>query len=172
VRLGVDPGSHLSGWASADDNGTVIGAGHEKNDRLCFPSAVRIDLAIEVPNRLWRGTVADLIALSRGVERVVLLTRPVPRTLKEYAPDEWKNTIPKWTHHSRMWDGLSLAEQRIFADAFKRSPGQISEYITKACTIAAIKKTAPYGAKCTHALDALGILLFDVGRITKHGTHQ
>ncbi len=96
-------------------------------------------------------------------------------TLVEYLPAEWKGQIQKPVHHERIWAALSSAERAIVADTFQDPEIQILAARRKgALSRWARSSNAHYPAnsRLPDVLDAVGLGLFHLGRITKDGNRK
>lgn len=154
----------------------------------------KVSLVVEMPERVHRirkgrtgSTAADMIAVARAAEGLLAAGRAVKIEGEAVAPNTWKGSSKKPPHHCMIWAALSPAEREAFASAFanrrRRGGGPtlaeigdvvvaIGSAIDAACLALAQGREPSYRAGWTHALDAVGLGLWKVGRIDRAGNRR
>lgn len=178
IVVGVDSSKKAPGWACASAHGRIVAAGIDDN-----PGAgeVAFELPTERPHvavyevARFRSTdprPQDLIdescggALTAGSFRA---DRVVP-----LMPDEWTSGASKPARHDRIWEALDRDERAIVAAASGKSELQIRNYIDAALELAAYGRNWKniYTHRIKDILDAVGIVLFAVGRMGRGAKPQ
>lgn len=174
--IAIDVGGHVKGCSAALFRGgelvqalprivhatpvdrVVVERPQQDGRSRAVPPAQLIDLA-------WTGAVLYGGFLALGAEG------------REYTPTEWKGTTAKAVHHWRLLSALTEKERWALAESFgnKSEAGLIAE-VQAARTAGALKRWAPHKnghyaekSRTPDVLDAVGLGLFDLGRITKEG---
>ncbi len=110
-----------------------------------------------------------LAAAGADMARAIALDAPV----RHRTPSQWKGSVPKPVHHTRLLDTLTGAELDLLG-----GPAAIHRAVDAACRRGAAKRWAKPGATyyrkgdmpvgITHdMLDAAALLMFELGRLRK-----
>ncbi len=88
------------------------------------------------------------------------------------APDEWAGTGPKPPRHHAVWEALTYRERALVEAHYKPQRGEpkaLADYIEAACDALSYGRKPKYSNPIHNILDAVGLLLFAVGRIGRAG---
>lgn len=139
--------SRLGPYGSGADRLARLAEAHAHTIRPRLDASVfpLVYLESMVATRDRATTAQDLI----DVQTVGCLTAGAlnPARIVLYAPGEWKASVPKHVHHPRLIQALTGYEARIVSEGLQATPD----------------------AHHKEALDALGILLYALGRIKRSG---
>ena len=157
----IDPGTRAVGLAEGDETGllalrvSVLRDGSEPADlaaRHARALGARPHDLIAVESMVWRPNdprshPQDLL----NVQTTGLLLAHAlgARTILPVEPQEWKRNLPKTIHHNRLSSALTPSESLIVSRAVETA-----------------------GQHAKEALDALGLLLFVLGRIDNSGRRR
>lgn len=170
---------------------SIDGGNRKATERRCYVAEFEGGELAEAPRALNRTEATQLVAKGVLVADRVVVERPkydgridrgVPpgviidlawnvarvaealsggRSVVEYTSDDWIGGTPKAVLHGRIWIALSAAERRHF-------PADTAELIHEAkLRRAQNPKARPFEHHSYNTLDAVGIGLFDLGRISK-----
>lgn len=173
--ISIDVGGHVKGCSAALFRGgeliqalprivhatpvdrVVVERPQQDGRSRAVPPAQLIDLA-------WTGAVLYGGFLALGAEG------------REYTPTEWKGTTAKAVHHWRMLGALFKNELLVVAGGLGSTVDGLFHEVDAARTAGALKRWAPHKnghysekSRTPDVLDAVGLGLFDLGRITKEG---
>jgi hypothetical protein len=173
--IAIDPGGSKKGCAGARFT--------PDGDLVCVAADVRDfaerdggeDVVIERPQQDGRSRAVPpkvLIELAwNGALLAGRLAGPFGKVI-EFLPSEWKESLPKAVHHSRLVEALAFQEHAVLNDAFPAYRDQIEA----ACRKGALSRWAkdgnahyPRGSALPDVLDAVGLGLFALKRIDKKG---
>lgn len=182
VVAAVDAAKHAPAWALAD-RGELRACGFDTTpgtlaaidwSALAPPHARGIGVCALEASRSYgskdHGRHGDIIAESIGGALCAGSMRAGEVVL--IAPDEWAGTGPKPPRHQAVWGALTAPEQRLVAAHFSPAPGDmelLGLYINAACTALSYGQKLNYSNPIHNILDAVGLLLFALGRIGRAG---
>ncbi len=88
------------------------------------------------------------------------------------APDEWAGSGPKPPRHSAVWEALTYRERALVKALYRPQKGDeryLENHIERACEALSYSRKPAYSNPIHNILDAVGLLLFAVGRIGRAG---
>lgn len=178
VVAAVDSAKHAPAWALAE-GGELTECGFDNTPgRLSHPfraAVTNVDVVALEASRSYgskdTGKHGDILAEAIGGALCAGSMRAGKMML--VAPDEWAGSGPKPPRHAAVWGALTARERALLQAHYKPTRGQPS-YLGD--HIAAANDALCYGRKYSYAnpihniLDAVGLLLFAVGRIGRAGS--
>ena len=175
--IAIDPGGSRKGCAGArfDSSGELMSV---KADASEYASG-DVRIVIERPQQDGRSRAVPpkvLIELAWNGALLAGRLAGVYGYVVAYTPAQWKcgpkgnESIAKAIHHSRLVHALTEAEAEVLDMAFPRWADAISAAVRKG----ALSRWAPgthypRGSALPDVLDAVGLGLFDLGRIDTRG---
>ncbi len=182
VVAAVDAAKHAPAWALAE-GGELTACGFDPTPGcLGSPMAVlgteprggeriRPDVCVLEASRSYgskdAGKHGDILAESIGGALCAGSMRASEVILVH--PDEWAGTGPKPPRHWAVWEALTNREKALVAATRVMRPTELQEYIEAACDAIAYGREPKYSDPIHNILDAVGLLLFAVGRIGRAG---
>lgn len=160
MRIAIDPGVKVMGWACLDRGeltacGVVCSGIKDYRDmaarlvsRIGLPDVVVLE-GMEIRRSDTSKRAADILAVqTAGLRLAVELTGLGVKSLSLINVSSWKAPIPKAIHHPRILNNLSLSEMMIVSDALNTIPKRNHKEV----------------------FDAIGLALFSAGITKKDGT--
>ncbi len=171
--IAIDPGKNSCAVAEALRRSLSGIKNHEPSDTRYLDADH--DVIWERPQCDGRDfTVDDAIAVTAAGATLAGRIAGRTGTIREVTPREWKGSIPKPVHHSRLWRILTDAERALLGG------GATSVAIVDACERGAADGWAKPGARYYRVrelatvggllidhniLDAVALLMFGLGRL-------
>jgi hypothetical protein len=163
----VDPGHNMSAMAYSSDGRTLTDCRYVETPKVALGGVSTWSLVVEMPE-IHDGQTRDPDS--------ILKVRDAARTWELYVqwervrrvrPNEWKGgSQKKPQNHKRVLKALSPDEFRIVEAALEMSGAAIWSKVEDACLrVAATGKVSRYSWSAHNVLDAVGILLFALGRL-------
>lgn len=189
VVAAVDSAKHAPAWALAE-GGELIACGFDLAPGVNIPGGAwpsRIDGYSVQPSRPLEPDVCVLEAsrsygskdhgkhgdiLAEAIGGALCAGSMRAGEVALVAPDEWAGNGPKPPRHQEVWAVLTRAERVLVQAHYKPRRGEpvdLGDYIAAACTALAYGRGLKYGNPIHNILDAVGLLLFAVGRIGRAG---
>lgn len=185
VVAAVDAAKHTPAWALAEigeltacgfDTAPGTAAGlrgwpfePSTDSELAEPSVVVLEASRSYGSK-DHGKHGDILAESIGGALCAGSMRAGEVVL--IAPDEWAGTGPKPPRHWAVWEALTAPEQRLVAAHFAPQRGEatdVATYIEEARDALSYGRKLKYSNPIHNILDAVGLLLFALGRIGRAG---
>ncbi len=174
--IAIDPGGDTKGCAGArfhDDADTLVAVAADVTDFA--PRRDGETVVVERPQQDGRSrAVPPKILIELAWNGALIAGRYAGHfgTVATYTPGQWKDASPKAIHHSRLVNALSGSEWDVLSAAF---PGWF-DAVNAAVRKGALSRWAkdsnahyPRGSALPDVLDAVGLGLFDLGRIDQKG---
>lgn len=178
--LAIDVGGHKKGCSGALFHDGRLGAVFLKLERGFQVYDMRV--VIERPQQDGRSRAVPPSVLMDLCWTGALLAgefRAHGATIVEYTPEQWKGTIQKAVHHARILDALLPEELWAVARGLNTTPASVLVEVAAAARKGALCRWRPdanghysRGSRTPDVLDAVGLGLFDLGRITKEGKRR
>lgn len=179
----VDAAKHAPAWAFAE-LGVLTACGFDATPGRGWPYITSPDVAVLEASRSYgskdHGKHGDILAESIGGALCAGSMRAGEVVL--IAPDEWAGSASsgkdtaKPPRHQAVWEALSPAERALIAVHFKPGPESpafkvalLGTYIDCACIAISYGRKPDYSDPIHNILDAVGLLLFALGRIGRAG---
>lgn len=182
VVAAVDAAKHTPAWAVAE-GGELKACGFDPNPGVMGTPLLQHDIVPDVcvleASRSYgmrdSGKHGDILAESIGGALCAGSMRALEVVLIH--PDEWAGTASsgkgsaKPARHARVWEILTPGERSIVARASESfTPYQLGHHIGDACEAIALGRKFKYSDPVHNLLDAVGLLLFAVGRMGRGGS--
>lgn len=105
-----------------------------------------------------------------GRLEMAVIAKGGPRAIR-HIPEKWKSQLDKVTHHNRMWFGVLTPEEReVFAQCAGFTVSEVADKLQAAARNLAVRgEVTEYDWAAHNLLDAVGIGLFHLGRMTNKG---
>lgn len=177
--IAIDPGGARKGCAGARFYGACLDAVSANASTLARSQNERV--VIERPQQDGRSRAVPpkiLIDMTRNGFLLAGQIAGFDETVREYTPAQWKcgpkgnESIPKAIHHSRLVNALTASEQVVLRAAFPDWFDMIATAVRKGALSRWAKDANahyPRGSALPDVLDAVGLGLFDLGRIDQRG---
>lgn len=171
--IAIDPGGARKGCSAVEFSDGVLSGAFARIDHT-----FRVDrVVVERPQQDGRSrAVPPSVLIDLSWEGAMLAGRFVGANpgceFRAYSPDDWKGTVAKALHHKdRILPALTCEERVVIEAAFPEFTGQIAEAVRHG----ALSRWAPHAnahylpvaSRLPDVLDAVGLGLFDLGRIKK-----
>lgn len=176
VVAAVDAAKHAPAWALAD-RGELIFCGFDHHPGLGLDcpllNPTTGDIVVLEASRSYgskdHGKHGDILAEAIGGALCAGSMRAGEVVL--IAPDEWVGTGPKPPRHQAVWEALTPDERALVAQQWKPGTwkGTLAQYIEAACDALSYGRKVKYSNPIHNILDAVGLLLFALGRIGRAG---
>ncbi len=182
IVAAVDAAAHTPAFAIAE-GGELRAVGFDINPGVVDHPAEwyehRIDTAVLEASRSYgakdAGKHGDIIAESIGGALTVGSMQA--RRVAFVAPDEWAGQTKKPPRHRQVWAALTVRERELVAEATRRSlkasehhtVESLTKHILAACERLQRGLKPSYSDPVHNLLDAVGLLLFAVGRLGRGG---
>lgn len=175
----IDPGKHACAVAVGSRENRMTWVGPVRiGDCGHYPAEIGSTAIVELPTGNGRAVPPDDL-IAEASHGCLLAGRLAAGDIRGVTPNEWKRSVRKPIHHSRMWGALSTDERALLGgEAARRA-------VEAACLRGArdgwkkhghryySAREMPFtslGFKLTHnELDAAALLLFGQGRIDELG---
>ncbi len=184
VVAAVDAAKHAPAWALAE-GGELVGCGFDtepgtSNNAYHPTNWYPINVCVLEASRSYgskdAGKHGDILAESIGGALCAGSMRAGEVVL--IAPDEWAGSASsgkgtaKPPRHQAVWEALTARERALVEACYTPQRGEAAtlwEYIRLACEAVTYGRGLRYGNKIHNILDAVGLLLYALGRIGRAG---